>query len=206
MKLQRGAEAMSDTTAGDRLDRREMIIEAAISLLGERGFHAVGIDEIGAAAGISGPGIYRHFPNKNAVLVAVAERVSDLLLAGARDIVGAAADDAAALEELVRFHASFAVDDRPLLAVYLHEERSMPEPERGLIRRTQRRYVQEWVEVLQRLRPELDPVETLTAVQAAIGLLNSVVFFDTGLAGDDLAHFLAGRALAALDADPPVRR
>ena len=34
----------------------------------ERGYHRVGIDEIAAVVGISGPAVYRHFPNKYAML------------------------------------------------------------------------------------------------------------------------------------------
>ncbi|MBI0385672.1 helix-turn-helix transcriptional regulator, partial [Streptomyces albiflaviniger] len=36
--------------------RREQILKEAARLFAERGFHGVGVDEIGAAVGISGPG------------------------------------------------------------------------------------------------------------------------------------------------------
>jgi AcrR family transcriptional regulator len=42
-------------------DRRDQIIAVATELFHERGFDATGIDDIGAAAGITGPGIYSHF-------------------------------------------------------------------------------------------------------------------------------------------------
>ena len=48
--------------------RRAEIMSAAAALFAQRGFHGVSIDDIGAAAGLSGPGIYRHFPSKEAVL------------------------------------------------------------------------------------------------------------------------------------------
>ena len=40
--------------------------------------------DIGAEAGIVGSGIYRHFDSKTAILVAMADRVMDRLMAGAR--------------------------------------------------------------------------------------------------------------------------
>ena len=42
----------------------------------------MGIDEIGAAVGISGPGLYRHFPGKDAMLAEMLVGISERLLAG----------------------------------------------------------------------------------------------------------------------------
>ena len=58
--------------------RREQLLQCAADLFSARGYHAVGIDDIGAAAGISGPGVYRHFPGKQALLAALCDRVAVL--------------------------------------------------------------------------------------------------------------------------------
>jgi AcrR family transcriptional regulator len=50
-------------------DRRLQLLSAAERLFAERGFLAVRLEDIGAAAGVSGPAIYRHFPNKESLLV-----------------------------------------------------------------------------------------------------------------------------------------
>ena len=50
-------------------DRRLQLLAAAERLFAERGFLAVRLEDIGAAAGVSGPAIYRHFPNKESLLV-----------------------------------------------------------------------------------------------------------------------------------------
>jgi hypothetical protein len=49
-------------------ERRSRILAAAADLVARKGFHAVSVAEIGAAAGITGSGIYRHFDRKTAVL------------------------------------------------------------------------------------------------------------------------------------------
>ena len=92
--------------------RREMILDSAIALFRTHGFHGAGIDEIGAAAGISGPGVYRHFPNKHALLVAMSERVVDRLLAHNDRVRSEESDATAALERLVRTQVSFALGSR----------------------------------------------------------------------------------------------
>ncbi|EFV15098.2 TetR/AcrR family transcriptional regulator [Segniliparus rugosus] len=61
--------------------RREQLLGAASELFLARGFASVGVDELGAAVGISGPSVYRHFPDKQAVLAAVCLR-------GVRRLVG----------------------------------------------------------------------------------------------------------------------
>ena len=48
--------------------RRDEILAAAVKLFHERGYHATGMDDIGAEAGISGPAIYRHFKGKEEIL------------------------------------------------------------------------------------------------------------------------------------------
>ena len=64
-------------------DRRDKLIAAAERLVAERGFLAVRLEDIGAAVGVSGPAIYRHFPNKEALLVELLVGISTRLLAGA---------------------------------------------------------------------------------------------------------------------------
>ena len=53
------------------LARRDQLLSAAALLFRRRGYHAVGVDEIGAAVGMSGPAVYRHFEGKQALLCEV---------------------------------------------------------------------------------------------------------------------------------------
>src|SRR5579871_751654 len=92
---------------GTRGLRREEILTAAAALFARRGFHGVTIDDIGAAAGLSGPGIYRHFSGKEAMLSEMLLGISQRLLAeGSRRAEGAP-DAAAALDALLRWHVGF---------------------------------------------------------------------------------------------------
>jgi AcrR family transcriptional regulator len=91
-----------------RGERRAEIRAAAAALFARRGFHGVTIDDIGAAVGLSGPGIYRHFAGKEAVLADMLLDISRRLLdEGSRRVV-AAPDAPAALDALLRWHVGFA--------------------------------------------------------------------------------------------------
>ena len=52
-----------------KAERRAELLAAAATLFADRGFAGVRLEDLGAAVGISGPAVYRHFPNKEAVLV-----------------------------------------------------------------------------------------------------------------------------------------
>jgi AcrR family transcriptional regulator len=63
----------------DRPARRAAILQAAASAFAERGFADTSMDDVAAAAGITRLIVYRHFPSKEALYVAVLERVRDRL-------------------------------------------------------------------------------------------------------------------------------
>src|ERR1700733_6477127 len=120
--------------------RREEILAAAAGLFARRGFHGVSIDDIGAAVGMSGPALYRHFAGKEAVLSEMLVGISQRLLAeGSRRVI-AAPDAAAALDALLRWHIDFALTQPELISVQNRELDNVPEPARRQIRRLQRLY------------------------------------------------------------------
>lgn len=63
-----------------RSSRREQILQIAVRLFAERGYHGVSMDDIGSAAGVTGPALYHHFAGKESMLVAALTPVSEGLL------------------------------------------------------------------------------------------------------------------------------
>ena len=98
-------------------DRRVQLLAAAERLFAERGFLAVRLEDIGAAAGVSGPAIYRHFPNKESLLVELLVGISTRLLAGAREVRSREVDADAALDGLIDFHLDFALGEPDLIRI-----------------------------------------------------------------------------------------
>lgn len=178
--------------------RKERILSAAADLVSRRGYHGVGMAEIGAAAGVTGAAIYRHFESKSAVLVALFDRVIDSLLDNASAILDQADDLHTALTLLVRDQVAFAIDDREVLVVYMNEIRNLPEEDRRRLRRKQRQYVEEWVHVVGELRPELRDAEARVIVHAAIAVIQSVLNYQSGLPGEQLAALITPAAHAVL--------
>ena len=180
--------------------RREEILTAAASLFAQRGFHGVSIDDIGAAAGMSGPGIYRHFPSKEAVLAQMLLDISERLLDEGGRRASAAADADEALDALLGWHVSFALGQPDLITVQGRELANVPEPARRQIRRLQRLYVEEWVTVLSELSPNAAQASLRAAVHAMFGLLNSTPHSASELPAEAVAELLRTMARAALAA------
>ncbi len=175
---------------------------AAAGLGARHGFDAISMADIGAAAGIVGSGIYRHFDSKTAILVAMADRVMDRLMSRAAEIISGGADDRRSLSMLVYDQIEVALTDRDALAVYHREVRTLPEDERRRLSRAQRHYIEEWVHLLAPLRPDLADSEVRLAVHAAIGAIQSTLFFHSGLADDRLTELLAVMAHDCLGITP----
>ncbi|HKY75354.1 MAG TPA: TetR/AcrR family transcriptional regulator [Acidimicrobiia bacterium] len=178
--------------------RREAILAAALTLFRQRGFHAVGIDEIGTAAGISGPGVYRHFPSKSSLLVALFDGLSERMLAAAEEIQKADDPPEETLERLLNFQVTTAVAERALLAVWLQDAQSLPRSDQHRIKDRQTDFAAVWEATLTRLRPELGPGEVHTLVHAALGAINSIAFHDPGISQEVLKALLGDAARAVL--------
>lgn len=182
-------------------ERKSRIMAAAADLVARKGFHAVSIAEIGAAAGITGSGVYRHFDSKSAVLVALFDRVIDELLRDEQEILNATDDLGQALDLLIAGQVEFVVADRELAQVYYNEINNLPEEDSRRLRRKQRLYLEEWVHLVNELRVDLTDAEARTVVHAVIGAIQSPLFHNTGLPEDRLRVLLTDAARAVLGLD-----
>lgn len=182
--------------AAAALPRRELIVAAAAELFARRGYAAVGMDDIGAASGVSGPAIYRHFRSKAAVLAAVFDRI----ITDVQDSAAAVptADPAPALRDAVRAYARGVTANRAVMAVFVREVHHLPPEQADQLRRRQRALVQRWRRLLAAVHPDWSEQRIRTGVHAAFGLLNAVGTFDSPESDDELAGQLAELTLAAL--------
>ncbi len=176
--------------------RRDQILAAAAELFARHGFHGVGIDEIGAAVGVSGPALYRHFRSKDAMLGEMLTSISEVLLAGGeqrRD----ANEPAGVLAELVRFHVDFALDNPALITVQERNLGNLTEPDRRRVRALQRRYVEVWVQAIRDTDAAIDEPAARAAAHAVFGLINSTPH-SRHLGRGGMATMLCEMALGAL--------
>jgi AcrR family transcriptional regulator len=177
--------------------RRTQILQTAAELFAARGFHGVSVHDIGAACGISGPAIYKHFPGKDAILAESLTSISERHVAEARARTAEHSDPDAALDALIAWHIDFALDHRALIVIQEREWANLAADDREAVRRLQLAYIDAWVEVVRRLRDDLGPAEARAAVQATFGLLNSTPH-SARISADSMRALLAPMARSAL--------
>jgi AcrR family transcriptional regulator len=176
--------------------RQALILNAAKELFYERSFAAVGVDEIGQRAGVTGPAIYRHFSGKDEILATLFDDAIDRLT----DATAVQSDDPwEELDALVRGHALFVLSERKLAGVKIREERSLAEPYRRGLHRRERRYVERWIDCLKRCYPDRSVGELTTATHVALGALNSVATWSAeAVKGEQTPEIIAAVVLRGL--------
>ncbi len=153
--------------------RREQILDTAAAMFAERGFHGVSVADLGAACGISGPALYKHFPSKDAMLAEMLVSISEELLEVGRQRDSEAENAHEALRALIGWHIDFALHNKPLIVVQDRDWASLPDEARERVRSLQRAYVDLWAGRLRELHPDLTPREARARAHACFGLLNS---------------------------------
>jgi AcrR family transcriptional regulator len=187
------------TSAGPRKGSRQAdFLQVAAELFAERGYGGTSIDDLGARLGVSGPAVYWHFESKEALLTQMLTDISERLLAGGNRCVAEAADHHEALRNLVGWQVEFALGHPELITVHARDLAHVPQPARQRIRRAQRLYVEEWVEALGGVAPEVPAAVRRSATHAAIGLINSTPYLGEVLDRQAMAELLTNMALAAL--------
>lgn len=169
-------------------DRRSQLLAAAERQFAERGFLAVRLEDIGAAADVSGPAIYRHFPNKEALLVELLVEISTRLLTGGRAVVADTVENpGAALDGLIDFHLDFTLGEPDLIRIQDRDLANLPTAALRQVRRSQRQYVEIWVRVLRELTPGLAEDDARIMAHAAFGLMNSTPYSTKPIGGKPIA-------------------
>jgi hypothetical protein len=136
--------------------------------------------------------------------VSVFDRIIERRLEEITAIANGAADPEVALSAMVLHHLRFALEDRDHLTPWQEEFRSLPPEDAWRLRRMQRLYVEEWVQVLGEIRPDLSDGEARAAVHATLALLHSPTEYKSGLPQEAITPLLASMALGALHAAGPA--
>ena len=169
------------TETGDQPRRtpltRERIIEAALHVMDEEGLESVTMRRIGRELGVEAMSLYGHDANhvtgKDDILAQSLTAISERLLAEGRTRSLAAADAGQALDALIAWHIDFALGHPALIVIQEREWTNLDVTGRKEVRSLQLAYIDIWVDVVRRLRGDLDAAETRAVVQATFGLLNS---------------------------------
>ncbi|NUS45950.1 MAG: TetR family transcriptional regulator [Mycobacteriaceae bacterium] len=177
-------------------DRKEQILRAAAVAFSEHGYHRVGVNEIAAEVGISGPALYRHFPNKYALFLATAEAAADGLVAA----TAGASNLAGVLAALI----DFTIDNRAGGGLYRWEGRYLDAVDRGRLRTTYGEVNDRVAVPLRTLRPKLADADVAMLAAAALSAIGSITAHHTASAAPRIAAVLHEMCWAVVQSELPA--
>jgi AcrR family transcriptional regulator len=154
--------------------RREQLLAVAARLFRDRGYHAVTMEHIGAAAGIAGPSIYSHFSGKGELLQSMSDRIGERLRQTTAQAHAAGLPPQQTLDLLVGSYVGTVVDYHDFVAVYFSEGQNLPKHAAAELRRFQRAYTQHWTDLLTTVMPQLPERQARIQVHAAFAVINDV--------------------------------
>jgi AcrR family transcriptional regulator len=193
-------------TAGLDMPRREQLLTEAIRLFDERGFGSVSTDEIGEAAGVSGPGIYKHFPSKTDLLVAAIARGGERRQARTASALARATGPRETLILLLQAYTDFALENSHLLGVLISELGNVPEQRRKQSIQVQRDFLALWEGLLEQAAPAPDPAELKITVRSVLAVIDNVARTRRLAARPDAADRLVEIGAAMLLGGGPQER
>lgn len=180
---------MTDVAApGNARGRRSRgrLLEAAAASFGEHGYARTRITDITAAAEMSQGAFYRHFADKNDILLAALEGPLDTLLETI-DVLETdhVAPDAASLQSVhTAFFAAYAADRRVLRV--LREAAAAHEPDLVEVwlgvRRRYLTQIEHWLRTLVAEHTITQPEDTVLLAEALGALMDQLAYTRIGLA------------------------
>jgi TetR/AcrR family fatty acid metabolism transcriptional regulator len=115
--------ARLNTFRGDKPDKRDALLRAAIDTFAARGFFNAQVADVARAAGVAAGTVYLYFRGKDDLLISIFERTMEEAIAEGRQIVGALTDPVERLREIARLHLGRLGRDRALAIVFQVELR-----------------------------------------------------------------------------------
>lgn len=184
-------------------DRKAQIVRAAARAFSERGYHGVGVDEIAAEVGISGPALYRHFANKYALLVATAHYTASALVAAARSVDDPSRPAPERLRAVTAALIETTIATRREGAFYRWERRYLQPADRKDIRASYDALNAALAEPLAVMRPGLPEADLAILAAAALSVIGSISAHRTRLSSAALQQLLGDLCWSVLNAELP---
>ncbi|EHR62855.1 TetR/AcrR family transcriptional regulator [Saccharomonospora cyanea] len=185
-------------------DRKAQLAAVASELFRQRGYHGVSINDIAAAAGVTGPALYRHFADKQAILAHVLlTGLGDMELATEAALDESRTESYARIRELLTGLAARSVERRDVAALWRWEGRHLDADAQQQIRRRSTAMLAAWAKVLMRKRPELPGEDAELLCWATLSVFGSVSVHRTTLPKRRFTDLLTTLALRVLHVDLP---
>ena len=190
-------------------DRKAQIARASANAFSAMGYHAVSMDDIARAVGISAAALYRHSSSKyelfrDAVLSLGQQLVDATAFADQTDETdGAAAEPAAVLDELVAALIDTAIANRTSGGLYRWEGRYLHGDDQATLMAQVKLVNRRLQQPLSQLRPGLTSRDRWTLSAATLSVIGSIADHRARMSISEIRSVLRDLAFATLGAELP---
>ncbi|SFB28847.1 transcriptional regulator, TetR family [Amycolatopsis marina] len=188
-----------------RGDRKSQIARIAADLFCERGYYTVGLGEIATEAGITGPAIYRHFRNKQAILAYATADLSAALERLTSPAARTGRSPGERLENIISEVVGLVVERRRSVQLYQWERRYLGSEDHDRFTAAIAALVDVVAELLGEVRPRLPAADHRTLASAALSAVASLSTHRTPLTARAATEGLRAVGLGVLATGLPPR-
>ena len=156
---------------------RDKILQAALEVFAEKGYHRALVDDIVRASRTSKGAVYHHFPNKEALFLALVDELSGRLAEAVARAIGGAHGALGKVEAALTAGLETFARHRALARILLLESVSLGRPYQAKRREVHARFAALIQAHLDEAVAEgsIPPLDTRVATLAWLGALNEVV-------------------------------
>ena len=126
--------------AGRGYSRYRELLETALRLFREKGYHATSMQDIADALGLRKASLYHYIKSKEDLLVPAYQYTIDAHARRLEEIANSPGSARERLSRAITSHLQAIIEHADLFALYLREVESLPEPLRQAVRATNRAY------------------------------------------------------------------
>jgi AcrR family transcriptional regulator len=172
-----GALEPMDGSAGREaasFSRYETLLAAGAQLFRARGYPAVSTADIGRRVGIAGPGLYRSFSSKQAILDALVRRLDEWSALECIRVLRANTSAPQRLHDLVAGRVRISLEDPDLVSVSITELSSASDEVRDSFVKNQADRDGLWIDLIRTLVPQTSIAQARLLVAAAVSFIEDV--------------------------------
>lgn len=183
-------------------DRKQQILDQAVGLFIDRGFHSVKLEDIAEAAGVTARALYRHYDNKQALLAEAIRAGQDQYQSARRLTDGEAEPTPRPLNAELPNLIAAAVESRSLMVLWQREARYLNYDDRAEVRRRINTIVAGMRDNVVLEVPDLSPQHSELRAWAVASTLTGLGGHNLTLPAEELRVCLSQACMAAARTPP----
>lgn len=129
--------------------KKNQIIDEAIDLISNHGFHLTTMDKLCENLQVSKPFLYSYFDNKHALLIEIYDRMVAISSTGIEEILQDRDLPENKIRRIVQYLTMINIEAQAISAIYMQEEKNLPDEKRHQLKQIERHLDDEFTKLIE---------------------------------------------------------